>query len=168
MSLFKNRFLVLVGGETTNDEGAEEKSKKSSSQKKRDSDSKLNEDDDEQESDGSEEETANQSLADVWLFDLQLKTWFELKPSIRVQPIFNNKKMRKTFEPRMAHTATVVQGNYIVFFGGYCSQTSKYSHANFAVLSLMGCTDYILSKPNTMSMIRELFQKRQLLKLEKE
>lgn len=45
MSLFKNRFLVLVGGETTNEEATEGKSKKSS-QRKRDSDSKINEDED--------------------------------------------------------------------------------------------------------------------------
>lgn len=68
--------------------------------------------------------------------------------------------MRKTFEPRMAHTATVLNGNYIAVFGGFCGQNSKYSHANFVVLSLLGCTDYILSKPNTMSMVRELFLKR--------
>ena len=45
MSLFKSRFLVLVGGETTNEEDAEGKSKKSS-HRKRDYDSKMNDDED--------------------------------------------------------------------------------------------------------------------------
>ena len=54
--------------------------------------------------------------------------------------------MRKTFEPRMAHSATIIHDNYLVCFGGYSTQKSSYLNSNFAVLSLSGCTDYILSK----------------------
>ena len=31
----------------------------------------------------------------------------------------------------------------------FCTQTSSYLNANFTVLSLSGCTDYILSTPIT-------------------
>lgn len=143
MSLYKNRFLVLVGGETTVAPSGNQSEKPKSPRASKGSNSGS----------GSEEESENNnmSLGDVWVFDMHLRAWQELKPSIRVQTVFNNKKMRKTFEPRMAHTATVVHGNYIVFFGGFCTQTSTYLHANFAVLSLSGCTDYILSKPLTYS-----------------
>lgn len=57
----------------------------------------------------------------------------------------------------MAHSANVVHGNYILFFGGYCTETKQYLNNNFSALSLMGCTDYIFSQPNTMAMIREAF-----------
>ena len=87
---------------------------------------------------------------------MHLRVWQELKPSIRVQTVFNNKKMRKTFEARMAHTATVVHENYVVFFGGFCTQSSTYLHANFAVLSHSGCTDYILSKPLTYDDVQHM------------
>lgn len=80
---------------------------------------------------------------------MHLRRWQEVEPKIRIQDVFNGKKKRKTFEPRMAHSATVVHGNYILFFGGFCTQTSTYLDANFAVLSLSGCTDYILAKPRT-------------------
>ena len=51
--------------------------------------------------------------------------------------------MRKSFEPRMAHSADV-WGNYIIIFGGYASQSNQYSPNNFCILSLAGCTDYML------------------------
>ena len=74
MSLFKNRFLVLVGGETTNEEDAEGKSSKSKQKKKDDvSENKGGDDDANSDKDAGSnesEENANQSLADVWLFDL--------------------------------------------------------------------------------------------------
>ena len=100
----------------------------------------------ESESPGSESDNNNNKcLNDVWMYDLHLKKWVEIKPEVRVQAVFNNKKMRKIFEPRMAHSANVVHGNYIVFFGGYCTQSSSYLNNNIAALSLLGCTDYIFS-----------------------
>ena len=62
----------------------------------------------------------NKSLADIWIYDIYLQKWKEIKPPIKVQNQFNNKKMRKSFEPRMAHSATIY-GNYIIIFGGYCA-----------------------------------------------
>lgn len=51
----------------------------------------------------------------------------------------------------MAHS-TVVQGNYIVVFGGYNSQENSFLHANLNLLSLTGCTDYILANKFTIDM----------------
>ena len=61
------------------------------------------------------EASMNRSLNDVWLFDLHLNEWKEINPSVKVQSSFNNKKLRKTFEPRMAHSTNLV-GNYLVIF----------------------------------------------------
>ena len=54
----------------------------------------------------------------------------------------------------MAHSANIV-GNYIVVFGGYNSLTKQYSQANFNLLSLAGCTDYIVQRPRTLKMLQE-------------
>ena len=54
----------------------------------------------------------------------------------------------------MAHSANVL-GQYIVVFGGYNSQSQQYSPNNLYVLSLAGCTDYILSKPYTLKMVKQ-------------
>ena len=105
----------------------------------------------------------NRPLNDVWLFDLMLNSWRQIEPVTKVQSSFNNKKLRKSFEPRMAHSASTI-GNYIVIFGGYNSQTNQYSPANFSILSLAGCTDYILHKPCTLKMVQmEFMAQRQLL-----
>lgn len=95
------------------------------------------------------EASLNRSLNDVWLFDLHLNEWKEINPSVKVQSSFNNKKLRKTFEPRMAHSTNLV-GNYLVIFGGFNSHTNQYSHPNLNLLSLVGCTDYILQKSYTI------------------
>ena len=55
------------------------------------------------------EASMNRSLNDVWLFDLHLNEWKEINPSVKVQSSFNNKKLRKTFEPRMAHSTNMPQ-----------------------------------------------------------
>ena len=47
--------------------------------------------------------------------------WCEITPTVKVQSNFNNRKMRKCFEPRMAHSACL-SGYYLVLFGGYTSQ----------------------------------------------
>lgn len=43
--------------------------------------------------------------------------------TVKVQSTFNSKKMRKIFEPRMAHSANIL-GHYIIIFGGYNSQNN--------------------------------------------
>ena len=45
----------------------------------------------------------------------------------------------------MAHS-TVVYGNYLVVFGGYSPYENQFMHPNLNVLSLTGCTDYMLAK----------------------
>jgi len=91
-----------------------------------------------------------------------MNMWKEIKPIVKVQSCFNSKKMRKSFEPRMAHSADV-WGNYIIIFGGYASQSNQYSPNNFCILSLAGCTYYMLQKPMTIKMIRDT-QKKKLVK----
>ena len=56
-------------------------------------------------------------------FDLLLNEWKQIEPVTKVQISFNNKKLRKSFEPRMAHSANVY-GNYIVCFGGFNSMNN--------------------------------------------
>jgi len=84
-----------------------------------------------------------------------LNTWREIHPVVKVQNSFNSKKMRKIFEPRMAHTSLVL-GNYLVVFGGYKVCSDQYAPNNICLLSLSGCTDYILSKPYTFKMLCSL------------
>ena len=115
MNLFNDRWLVLIGGETSIDHNdAVSKSaypSKEQEEKTPDSD----------EIQGSSAEDANnKALNDVWLYDIHMNTWKEIKPIVKVQSCFNSKKMRKSFEPRMAHSAEV-WGNYIIIFGGYAS-----------------------------------------------
>jgi hypothetical protein len=73
--------------------------------------------------------------------------------------------MRKTFEPRMAHSANLI-GNYIVVFGGYCIQNSSFTHPNFTVLSLLGCTDFMLPTVCTIKHVMESGRAQLDLKLE--
>ena len=148
MSVYHNRFLVMIGGETTNEDKPIVDSTEVKSVKKEDENVNLSGSENKPE----EAEDANKPLNDVWLYDIHLETWREISPAIRVQTSFNSKKMRKIFEPRMAHSATVL-GNYIVVFGGYNSQSNQYSPNNLYILSLSGCTDYILPKPYTLKML---------------
>lgn len=136
MNLFMNRYLVLIGGETSVDHGPQiEKVEASVSEdpsasiriKIEDVDSPI-----EEKPKGS---CQNKPLNDVWLFDLLLNEWKQIEPVTKVQSSFNNKKLRKSFEPRMAHSANVY-GNYIVCFGGFNSMNNQYSPANFNILSL--------------------------------
>jgi hypothetical protein len=115
MNLFNDRWLVLIGGETSIDPlepGSIGKLKEEEINKSKNSD--------EIQVGSSEEETYNKALNDVWLYDIHMNTWREIKPAVKVQSCFNSKKMRKSFEPRMAHSAEIY-GNYIVIFGGYAS-----------------------------------------------
>ena len=113
MTVYQNRYLVVIGGETDdikNDEAIKDVVKKEDREQISGSDKQ-------------QEEDANKPLNDVWLYDIYLEIWSEVTASIKVQTSFNSKKMRKIFEPRMAHSASMI-GNYIVIFGGYNSQTN--------------------------------------------
>ena len=110
------------------------------------SDTKMSNEDENAEEDS---DPKNRSLSDVWIYDLQINAWKEITPVVKVQTSFNSKKFRKSFEPRMAHSANIL-GNYIIIFGGYNSKNNQYSTNNFCILSLSGCTDYMLSKPYSL------------------
>jgi hypothetical protein len=147
MNLYMNRYLALIGGETSTDETTLSSSKRpdgnptalkepaedlpSNGQLQSDTNPAMavcpgTELEIVQEGDGADGDDAeksacpNRPLNDVWLFDLMLNVWRQVEPVTKVQSSFNNKKLRKSFEPRMAHSASVL-GNYIVVFGGYNS-----------------------------------------------
>jgi len=116
MNLFNDRWLVLIGGETSIDPlevGSSGKMPKEDEMNKSKNSAEIL-------FNSSEEETNNKALNDVWLYDIHMNTWKEIKPVVKVQSCFNSKKMRKSFEPRMAHSAEI-WGNYIIIFGGYAS-----------------------------------------------
>ena len=121
---YKNRYLVVIGGENEEFEEEEanpddEKSKATEpgpalSGKaliKTDKPGKASSIDKHSEAEDSDEygcETKSKSLSDVWVFDTHLTKWFELKPSLHIQGSGAGKRIRKQFEPRMAHSAVVL------------------------------------------------------------
>jgi hypothetical protein len=48
-------------------------------------------------------------LGDVWVYDTLLNKWHEIKPLQRIQGSLAGKKIKKEFEPRMAHSAVVFE-----------------------------------------------------------
>lgn len=59
---------------------------------------------------GNEFEPSNKMpLNDVWIYDTYLNRWHELKPPIKIQGSLTGKKIKKDFEPRMAHSAVQYQ-----------------------------------------------------------
>ena len=103
MNVYAERFLVVIGGETYNEEAAlnipqKKPIRKSSSEHENNSQSE----------DSSDQEPTNRPLNDVWVFDIHLKFWREITTTVKVQTSFNSKKMRKIFEPRMAHSANIL------------------------------------------------------------
>mmetsp|Transcript_23432 Transcript_23432/g.36099 ORF Transcript_23432/g.36099 Transcript_23432/m.36099 type:complete len:242 (+) Transcript_23432:238-963(+) len=146
MNLFLNRFLIVVGGEC----GIEGEDKPRIEENKN-----SNPEDSEQSS------PQSKPLNDVWLFDIFREEWKEVTPTVKVQPTFNNKKLRKSFEPRMAHSANVI-GNYILIFGGYNPFSQQCTPSNFNVLSLLGCSDFMLQNVTTVGMVcQEVLSKRE-------
>ena len=97
MSVYNNRFLVLIGGETELEESKKQVAKPKV----------VNEDKKSDESEDDDGEPQNRPLNDVWVYDILLNIWREITTTVKVQTSFNSKKMRKIFEPRMAHSANV-------------------------------------------------------------
>lgn len=145
MNVFEDRFLVLIGGETSNDDVLNGQAPKHKKQAPSGEQQHTSQED-------SDMEPANKPLNDIWVYDVVLNKWKEITTTVKVQTSFNSKKMRKIFEPRMAHSSNVYE-QYIVVFGGYNSQNNQYSPNNICILSLSGCTDFILSKPCTYRMM---------------
>jgi hypothetical protein len=47
----------------------------------------------------------NKFLNDVWVYDTVLLSWHEIKAPFKIQGPLAGKKIKKEFEPRMAHSA---------------------------------------------------------------
>lgn len=61
----------------------------------------MNEEDDDE--DGQPDN--KRPLNDVWVFDTLTNRWHEIKAPLRIQGPLTGKKLKKEFEPRMAHSA---------------------------------------------------------------
>ena len=58
---------------------------------------------------GEEEEENNKApLSDVWVFDTFLSKWFEIHPELLIQGSSTGKKIKKQFEPRLAHSSVIL------------------------------------------------------------
>lgn len=57
------------------------------------------------ESDLIHDDSPKQPLNDVWIYDTYLKKWHEIKPNLKIQGPLSGKKIKRGFEPRMAHSA---------------------------------------------------------------
>jgi hypothetical protein len=83
-------------------------------------------------------------LGDVWVFDTYFSTWTEIKNiPFKIQSNPQGKKIKKFFEPRMAHTACVLD-QYVVLFGGLNKLTNLLVSNELFALSLDGNTNAIL------------------------
>lgn len=95
----------------------------------------------------------------MWIFDTYFSTWRELNPPLRIQGSMAGKKIRKQFEPRLAHTAVIID-DYVVVFGGLNSQKNALISNDIYLLCLTNDTAKILPPPDK----RYLNKKKQILK----
>ena len=79
-------------------------------------------------------------LNDVWVYDTLMNKWHEIRAPFRIQGSLLGKKLKKEFEPRMAHSA-VQLNQFIVIFGGL--GTDQLVSNVLYVLSLDGNLDNI-------------------------
>jgi hypothetical protein len=56
-------------------------------------------------------------LSDVWAYDTLMNRWHEIFPGFKIQGNLTGKKIKKEFEPRMAHSAVALD-QFVVLFGG--------------------------------------------------
>lgn len=116
------------------------KEKKEGSESHNSDDSK-----DDEEDDDDEEESPSKSLNDVWVFDTHLLKWLELTPSLYIQGSGAGKRIRKQFEPRMAHSAVIID-QFVVVFGGLNKETNSLISNDLYILCLNGITNALLPK----------------------
>lgn len=81
------------------------------------------------------EETQKEPLSDVWIFDTFKCTWSQIDPQLQIQGSTAGKKIRKFFEPRLAHTAVIID-SYVVVFGGLNSNKNSLISNDIYVLCL--------------------------------
>jgi hypothetical protein len=126
---YKNRYLIVVGGEAEIINPLRKKQVLSK-------DGKTME----------KQEVQKEALGDVWAFDSYYKRWVELKSlSFKIQGSNSGKKVKRQFEPRMAHTACILD-QYVVLFGGLNSNTNLLVSNDLYALSLDGLTHAVLPK----------------------
>ena len=81
----------------------------------------------------------------MWVFDIVLGEWAQLDPQLRIQGTGAGKKIRKRFEPRLAHVSCIV-GDYVVVFGGLNSRRKALISNDIYLLNLNGQCDYLFPK----------------------
>ena len=96
----------------------------------------------------------------MWIFDTYFSTWRELNPPLKIQGSMAGKKIRKQLEPRLAHTAVIID-DYVVVFGGLNSQKNALISNDVYLLCLTNDTEKILPPPPEK---RFLNKKKQILK----
>ena len=92
-----------------------------------------------------DEQNNKEPLGDVWIFDTFLSKWFEIKPQLLIQGSSAGKKIKKQFEPRLAHSAVTLD-QFVIIFGGYNSKNESLISNDLYILSLNGLTNSILPK----------------------
>eukprot|EP00347_Sterkiella_histriomuscorum_P007476 403348772 len=150
-TVYKNRYLIIIGGETV--PSAQDQIKKQINQPPQ---TKLKSNLDisidleqecnvsEQENDSSQKQNEESPqvqenlkfLNDVWIYDTILFKWHEIKPHLKIQGPLAGKKIKKVFEPRMAHSA-VQYDQFVIIFGGLNQERQPISNDLF-ILSLDG------------------------------
>lgn len=79
----------------------------------------------------------------MWVFDTFLSKWQQIEPALKVQGSMAGKKIRKQFEPRLAHTAVIID-SFVVVFGGLNSQKNSLISNDIYVLCLEANTERII------------------------
>lgn len=88
------------------------------------------------------------------------KIWFEIKPDFKVQSSATGKKVRKRFEPRMAHSSVILD-QFVTIFGGSNNDSDQRSliSNDLFVLSLDGVTNAMLQSLLEMKKKEEVKRK---------
>jgi len=84
----------------------------------------------------------------VWIFDTYKSTWKKLNPPLQIQGSTAGKKIRKAFEPRLAHTSVIID-SYVIVFGGLNSSRNSLISNDIYVLSLDNKTQKMIPEAKT-------------------
>ena len=146
---YKNRYMIIIGGETDSETPMLDSKECESSKQDEEMQSKPK-----LGSNSDESESKYVSIGDVWVFDTVQVRWFQITPQLKIQGNGTGRKIRKQFEPRMGHSS-VIQNQFIVVFGGLNNEpTSRSMISNdLYVLSLDGSLNAIF--PNDIQKNKE-------------
>ena len=81
----------------------------------------------------------------MWVFDTFLSKWFEIRPKLLIQGSGAGKKIKRQFEPRLAHSAVILD-QFVIIFGGFNSKLGTLISNDLYVLSLNGESNAILPR----------------------